>query len=346
MKKWFAILTSLALATSCAPSKEEQNNPSSLEVAAKHLTIPWQLNRAQNDLWISERTGGIILIGPNHKKTSYTLEFSSVLPDGGEGGFLGFLLDPKYEQNKKAYAYYTYKEQDKLINRIVVLTFTDGQWKENRILLDGIPGGLTHNGGRMEWGPDQKLYITTGDSGKEELAQDINSLAGKILRINADGTIPEDNPFYPSPVYTYGHRNPQGMTWDEKGEMYAAEHGSSHYDEVNKIKAGKNYGWPEIRGDERKQGMESPWMHSGNDTWAPSGIQYHDGAIYAALLRGEAVLKINTSSKKTSYVLNNQGRIRDILIVEKGMYILTNNTDGRGQPSNDDDRLLYMPLDK
>ncbi|KZE67775.1 hypothetical protein AWM68_18580 [Fictibacillus phosphorivorans] len=342
----FAILTAFSLISGCSPLNKDEVEQTSQETIAKKLNIPWQINSTQNEMWISERSGGLVSIGQNHKKTSYSPVFSSALSDEGEGGFLGFVLDPKFKTNQKAYAYYTYKEKGRLLNRITEMKFNAGKWIEYQILLDDIPGGFTHNGGRLEWGPDKKLYITTGDSGDESLSQQLDSLAGKILRINSDGTVPKDNPFYPSPVYTYGHRNPQGMTWDEQGNMFAAEHGSSNYDEINKIDPGKNYGWPVIRGSERKKGLESPWIHSGSETWAPSGIQYHDGFIYIASLRGESVMKISTSSKKRTLIVTNEGRIRDILVDENELYFVTNNTDGRGQPSKDDDRLLYVSLEK
>ncbi len=326
--------------------KQDEVRPASQTTIAKKLDIPWQINSTQNEMWISERSGGLVSIGPNHKQTSYSPVFSSDLSDKGEGGFLGFVLDSNFKTNKKAYAYYTYEEKGRLLNRVVEMNFDTGNWVESKILIDHIPGGFTHNGGRLEWGPDKKLYITTGDSGDEDLSQNLDSLAGKILRINSDGTVPKDNPFYPSPVYTYGHRNPQGMTWDEKGIMFSAEHGSSNYDEINMIEPGKNYGWPVIRGSVTKDGMETPWVHSGNETWAPSGIQHHDGFIYVASLRGESVMKVSTSSKKQTLIVTNEGRIRDILIEGNEMFLVTNNTDGRGQPSKEDDRLLKVPLKK
>ncbi len=343
-KNWLSLLTTFCLVSGCSPSNKDEVKTTSKDVVSKNLNIPWQINSTPKQMWISERTGGLVLLGPKQKKTSYSPKFSEAIADDGEGGFLGFLLDPNYDSNKKAYGYYTYEKSNRLVNRIVEMRFENNEWKESRILLDDIPGGYTHNGGRMEWGPDRKLYITTGDSGEEELSQNLNSLAGKILRMNNDGSVPEDNPFYPSPVYTYGHRNPQGMTWDDEGKMFAAEHGSSNYDEINKIDPGKNYGWPIIRGDEKKEGLESPWVHSGRETWAPSGIDYKNGYLFVAALRGESVIKVNTSSKKITTIVSNKGRIRDILIEDNHMYVVTNNKDGRGQPSSDDDVLLKVSL--
>lgn len=345
-KNWYSLITAFCLISSCNPSNKDEVSPSSKEIISKNLNIPWQINSTPKQMWISERTGGLVLLGPKQKNTSYSPKFSEALADDGEGGFLGFLLDPNYGSNKKAYGYYTYEKSGRLVNRVVEMRFENDEWKESRVLLDGIPGGYTHNGGRMEWGPDKKLYITTGDSGEEDLSQSLKSLAGKILRINKEGSVPKDNPFYPSPIYTYGHRNPQGMTWDNKGTMFAAEHGSSNYDEINKIKPGKNYGWPLVRGDEKRDGLESPWIHSGNDTWAPSGIDYKNGYLYVAALRGESVKKVSISSKKITSIVSNEGRIRDILIVDNKMFVVTNNKDGRGQPSSDDDVLLNVSLEK
>ncbi|MBN3554443.1 PQQ-dependent sugar dehydrogenase [Fictibacillus nanhaiensis] len=345
-KNWYSLLTAFCLISGCSPLNKDEGSPSSKDVVSTKLNIPWQINSTPKQMWISERTGGLVLLGPNQKKTSYSPIFSEALADGGEGGFLGFLLDRDFETNKIAYGYYTYEKSGGLVNRVVEMRFENDEWKESRILLDDIPGGYTHNGGRMEWGPDQKLYITTGDTGEEDLSQSLESLAGKILRINKDGSFPEDNPFYPSPIYSYGHRNPQGMTWDDKGTMFAAEHGSSNYDEINKIKPGKNYGWPLVRGDEKRDGLEPPWIHSSNDTWAPSGIDYKNGYLYVAALRGESVKKVSISSKKITSIVSNEGRIRDILIEDNKMFVVTNNKDGRGQPSSDDDVLLTVSLEK
>ena len=185
---------------------------------------------------------------------------------GGEGGLLGIALDPNFEENHYIYLYYTYSDFFTPYNKVVRFTESQNQLSKEFVLLDKIPGQFAHDGGRLKFGPDGKLYLTTGDSLNSDLSQDLNSLAGKILRINPDGTIPDDNPF-PNFVYSLGHRNPQGLDWDPKtGMLVNSEHGPSGHDEINVIEAGKNYGWPEIVGDETHSKYVSPILHTGKET--------------------------------------------------------------------------------
>jgi glucose/arabinose dehydrogenase len=230
------------------------------------------------------------------------------------------------------------------MNRLVRLKKEKEGWAETAVLLEEIPGSHIHNGGRVKIGPDGKIYVTTGDAAVPEWAQDVESLAGKILRLEMDGSIPKDNPYPNSPVFSYGHRNPQGLAWDEKGHLYASEHGSDAHDELNKIEAGKNYGWPMIRGDEKKAGMESPVFHTDGETWAPSGIAYHHGRLYVAGLRGEAVYAYELAAGKAGIFQEGHGRIRDVWMEGNELFFVTCNTDGRGTPAENDDRLLKVTL--
>src|SRR5690606_36432750 len=161
-----------------------------------------------------------------------------------------------------------------------------------------------------------------------------------------DGSVPEDNPFPDSLVYSYGHRNPQGLAWTEEGVLYSAEHGPSGdesvRDEINRIEAGKNYGWPIITGDEKRKGMISPQYQSGEDTWAPSGLTFLEGKLYIAGLRGEEVRFFATGKKESGRIFTGKGRLRDIVAVDGTLYVLTNNTDGRGSPKKGDDRLFKL----
>ena len=233
---------------------------------------------------------------------------------------------------------------------------------EDKVLIDKIPGGPNHDGGRIQFGPDGKLYITTGDAGNAGLAQDKNSVAGKILRINSDGSIPEDNPFSGSPIYSYGHRNPQGLDWDESGNLVATEHGPRQHDEINVIVPGANYGWPDIIGDETMEGLVTPIMNTGDDTWAPSGAEFYDGnkipqwtgKFFVATLRGNHLHMIDFDIEKNK-VLSHQklfagdfGRLRDVATGPDGyLYFLTSNRDGRGSPEINDDRILrIVPLNE
>ena len=207
----------------------------------------------------------------------------------------------------------------------------------------------------MKIGPDGMLYITAGDRYEPDIAQDKTSMGGKIFRIHTDGSIPEDNPIKGSPVYSYGHRNPQGLAWHpESGDLFSSEHGQSAHDELNLIEAGKNYGWPIIEGDETEEGMQSPIAQSATETWAPSGMTFvSKGAwknqLLVANLRGMQVLKVelDQSGKQVkgieSLFKEKYGRIRNIIEAPDGsLYMMTNNRDGRGKPTEKDDRIIRL----
>ncbi|HZG72162.1 MAG TPA: PQQ-dependent sugar dehydrogenase, partial [Chondromyces sp.] len=241
---------------------------------------------------------------------------------------------------------HSYYEDGMVYNRIVQVRKEENEWQETLELLAGIPGGSIHNGGRLAFSPDGKLFATAGDAGNPENAQSLDTLAGKILRVNTDGSIPDDNPFARSYIYSYGHRNPQGLAWAEDGTMYSTEHGQRAHDEINLIKPGKNYGWPIIQGDEQEEGMERPIFHSGEETWAPSGMSYDSGTLYVAALRGQKMLAFNLETKEIQTVYNHAGRLRGILISGHFIYFITNNTDGRGTPAEDDDKLMKISLNR
>ncbi len=310
------------------------------ETVAENLESPWMIDKNEDGFYISGRNGELTFIADD---TTVEQELVLSIPVEGEseGGMLGFLLHP--DNPDKAFMYYTYQD-DGAKNRVVELTQEDDTWHETNVIVEDIPGGTVHNGGRLEIGPDEHLYITTGDTGKKGLSQDTESLAGKILRVNMDGSIPVDNPFG-NEVYSYGHRNPQGIAWDVNGNMYATEHGSSAHDEINIIEAGNNYGWPVIEGDEKADGMKTPLHHTGEETWAPSGMAYHDGNLYIAALRGERIISFDLESGEAETFYDEGSRFRDVYVEEDTLYAITNNTDGRGQPETDDDRLLKYSLE-
>ncbi|MFD5851796.1 PQQ-dependent sugar dehydrogenase [Cytobacillus pseudoceanisediminis] len=315
------------------------------EILADELDIPWSIAKTGETFYMTERQGSIVKV-EDGKKERQKVELAKKLSTASEAGLLGFVLAPDFSQSNEAYAYYTYENTSGQFNRIVTLGLQEGTWKEERLLLDKIPSGQFHHGGRLEIGPDGKLYATAGDAATDpEIAQDVNSLGGKILRMNLDGSIPGDNPFSGSYVYSYGHRNPQGLAWAEDGTLYESEHGPSANDEINKILPGKNYGWPVIKGTEKKEGMESPLFTSGDDeTWAPSGVAYYKGKLYTAALRGSAVLEFDLETKNVRKIVSNLGRIRDVFIEGDVLYFISNNTDGRGNPLDKDDKLYQIPL--
>ncbi|MFJ7665772.1 PQQ-dependent sugar dehydrogenase [Lysinibacillus sp. NPDC097195] len=315
-----------------------------IEVIADNLDIPWAIEKLENMFYITERTGHIVKIQEGTMDRQQ-VRLKKELATAAEAGLLGFVLAPDFRQSKLAYAYYTYVHGDKQFNRIVTLRQEGDVWHEEQLLLDHIVSGTFHHGGRLKLGPDGKLYATVGDAVQASVAQDPSSLEGKILRLNLDGSVPQDNPFPNSVVYSYGHRNPQGLAWSSDGVLYASEHGNSANDEINNIEAGQNYGWPIIEGTETHQGMIAPLFTSGSHTtWAPSGMAYFDNKLYVAALRGTAILEFNLATNTQRELITGLGRIRDILIDEEYLYFVSNNTDGRGNPQNNDDKLYRIPL--
>ena len=260
-------------------AEEFQGVEVKVETVAENLQVPWAIDFSSDGrIFFTERIGKLRVI-ENDKLISEPLIALDV--SGTEGGLLGLALDPNFEENGYLYLYYTYNEFLSTYNKVVRYREDNNKLFDEVILLDKIPGSPWHDGGRIKFGPDGKLYVTTGDAANYGLAQDLNSLAGKILRINSDGTIPKDNPFEESPIFSYGHRNPQGIDWHPDSDiLVATEHGPSGergraHDEVNVIFAGKNYGWPDIVGDETREGLENPIIHTGDE---------HMGSLRSKLL--------------------------------------------------------------
>lgn len=316
------------------------------EVLAERLRVPWVIEFAGDTVYISEREGNVVKV-EGQDMTRQTVHLQKSVHGQGEGGFLGFLLAPDFEQSKEAYAYHTYEEGGELYNRVVVLKQNGDQWDEVKPLLEGIPGAANHDGGRMAYGPDGLLYITTGDAQQRDLAQVKESLAGKILRMTLDGKVPADNPFPGSYVYSYGHRNPQGLAWTDDGTMLVTEHGPSGspggHDEINIVVPGGNYGWPAIYGDAEQSGMITPVYHTGETAIAPSGATIDSrNRMLIATLAGSALYRFDPAAKEMSVVFEGEGRLRDVKIKDGRVYVITNNTDGRGVPGERDDRLLVL----
>ncbi len=333
-----------------------------VDVVVHNLEIPWAADLAPDGrIFLTERPGRIRIVrdGQLDPQPWATFPVAHV----GEGGLLGLVLAPDFARTGFVYIYHTYQEDGRLWNRVVRMVERGGRGEMDRVLLNRIPGAPVHDGGRLKFGPDGKLYITTGDSRQPPLAQDRTSLAGKILRINPDGTIPADNPFPNSPIYSYGHRNPQGLTWHPDTKIFfESEHGPSGefglccHDEVNIIEPGKNYGWPFVAGMGGAPQYVDPIAESGaTATWAPSGILIPRsgpwrGSLLVTALRGTHLRRFvllqpdfRRVLRQEEYFKGELGRLRDIEQAPDGsLYLLTNNRDGRGRPSPDDDRLLHI----
>ena len=334
-----------------------------LEIVASGLEIPWSITFSSNGhLYFTERPGRVNVIRAGEVHILLSLEVAA--RPGREGGLLGIELDPNFTSNKYLYIYYTYGEGSQRWNRVSRYTETGDKLTDEIIILDNIPAGDNHNGGRIKFGPDEKLYVTTGETFRGELAQDLDNLGGKILRMNSDGSIPNDNPFPGSLIYTYGNRNPQGLTWHpETGELYSTEHGPSGenlqfaHDEINLIQPGNNYGWPYIVEDGDDNRYVDPIYHTGTTTWAPSGATFYSGnrypqwknKLFIATLRGKQlrVVTLTPDHARVESIFSlyegTHGRIRDVVQgVDGYLYFCTSNRDGRGTPSESDDIIVKI----
>lgn len=329
------------------PVTSETEEGLDIEVIAENLEIPWEIAfLPDGEILITERPGRLLKIGDDRS----VIEVSGV-HHIGEGGLLGMALHPQFQSNQLIYLYLTSSDGGQIINRVERYKLDGNTLNDRLVILSGIKGASNHDGGRIKFGPDGYLYITTGDAQQSQLAQDINSLNGKILRVTENGEIPSNNPFG-NAVYSYGHRNVQGLAWDSGGRLWATEHGRSGVlsglDELNLIEPGKNYGWPEIQGDETKESMVSPVIHSGaTQTWAPSGAEFLNGSIFFAGLRGETLYqaKLNETNVKSlvKHFQGEYGRLRNAKLGPDGyLYIATSNRDGRGKVKENDDKLIRI----
>lgn len=340
--------------TSAAKETEttRKNNPSNrieVQVVARNLEAPWGVAFLPGgDALVTERDSGRLL----RVSGGGDIEEIQRIPEGGsgEGGLLGLALSPDYERDRLVYVYYSTGEDNR------VGRFQLGEPPEP--ILTGIPVNVVHDGGGLAFGPDGMLYVTTGDAGDAETAQDRNSLSGKILRLTPDGGIPDDNPFPDNPTYSYGHRNVQGLAWDENGQLYASEFGQDRFDEVNRIEPGGNYGWPEVEGEGGEPEFIDPIQTFSTDEASPSGaailkdsaIPQWDGDFFMAALRGARLWRLELGpdgnvTGREALLQGEYGRLRNVVQAPDGsLWVFTNNRDGRGTPSEGDDRILRLAL--
>lgn len=314
--------------------------PDSLRVVTSNLDSPWSIAFLGDTAFISSRnTGEIIeLLADGETRLVGRVEGSV---HSGESGLLGLAVDDR----SRLYAYFTTADDNRIARFDLEGSAGTYRLGQSEVILDGLPKANIHSGGRIAFGPDDMLYATVGDVGDTDLPQDRDSLAGKILRMESDGSAPEDNPFSDSLVYSYGHRNPQGMAWSTDGTMYATEFGQNTWDELNIITAGSNYGWPEVEGVGSEGDFVDPVLQWEPSEASPSGMAYHDGLLYIANLRGEVlrVVSVDDLSSSEDLYADELGRIRDAVVSPSGeLWFVANNTDGRGTPAQGDDRIYSI----
>jgi glucose/arabinose dehydrogenase len=356
-KRIFNILSSIIPSKENIKTRKLRQIPYEIEVIAENLYVPWAIDISnEGKIYFTERSGTIRVIENGKLNPTPLITFSKPFISQGEGGLMGIALDPNYSNNHYIYVMHSYLEGNQIYNRVVRLIENNNKASIDQVLIDKIPGGQIHDGGRIKIGPDNKLYITTGDAGSSSLSQSYTSLAGKILRIELDGRIPRDNPFPNSSVYSIGHRNPEGLAWNSNNILYESEHGQSAHDEINIIKPGANYGWPLVQGDEDSTEIiiQKPLLHSGEVTWAPSGITFVNqgpwqGKLLVTNLRGQQLLLITLNGNGEvvrnvdSWFKNEYGRLREVVQGKDGsIYISTSNRDGRGNPNIGDDKIIRL----
>ena len=326
-------------------------NTSGVEIIAEGLQAPRSIDISKEGrIFISEKRGSIRVVDNG---TLLTEPVGDIKAENiGDAGLLGLTLHPNFTQNHLFYVYYTYSNSTGLFNKVLMLKESNNRIIDSKTILDGIPGNDYRDGGRIKFGLDGKLYVSTGDASIPELSQDLNSLAGKILRINEDGTIPKDNPFSNSAVYAYGFRNTQGLAWaPNSGALYSSDQGGTGNDEINLISPGKNYGWPREEcnssGDDNRY---TPPLVCFNPSLEPSGIAFafsnklgYQNHLIVATLKGSHLRDIDFDSGSQNTILVGYGRIIDLVESEDGsIYVLTSNTDGRALPQQGDDKILRL----
>lgn len=337
-----------------------------VETVAEGLEVPWSIVFTPDQrMLITERPGRIRIIENGVLKESPLATLNDVAAEG-EGGLLGMTIHPDFAQNKWIYVCYTVRDASGLKELVKRFRETQGGLGEEKIILDNLPAGPTHDGCRLKFGPDKKLYITTGESGKKELAQKLDSLGGKTLRLNDDGSIPKDNPFVGQKnarpeIWSYGHRNSQGIDWQPHTNlMFQTEHGPSGNDapgggdEVNIVERGKNYGWPIIHHQMKQAGMESPILEY-TPAIAPAGATFYKSDAIPAWtnnffftnLRGQRIIRVILDGRTVKGIeelyKEKYGRLRDIAEGPDGaLYFATSNRDGRGWPKPGDDRIMRI----
>ncbi|NMD54026.1 MULTISPECIES: PQQ-dependent sugar dehydrogenase [Tsukamurella] len=338
-----ALLAALtAVGCGGAPSDTGEPSPSAApspeDTIATGLDAPWSIAFAAGSTLVSERDRGrIVEIVDGRPREVGRIEGVAAR---GEGGLLGIAV-----RDRELFAYFTTATDNRIVR--MPLQGAPGSWSLGtaRTILSGLPAASIHNGGRIAFGPDGMLFATVGDAGRPEDAQDPRAFGGKILRMTPDGARPADNPVPDSLVYSLGHRNAQGLAWGPDGALYASEFGQNTWDELNLIRAGANYGWPVVEGIGRREGFVDPLQQWATSAASPSGIAVVGADLLIANLRGERLRTVSLAAADTATerYRGTFGRLRDVVRAPDGSaWVLTNNTDGRGDPTPGDDRIVRV----
>lgn len=332
-----------------------------IDTIAKDLVVPWNLSFVDaNTILITERGGNIKLIKNGQLEPTPIFKVPDVT-NLDEAGLMGMALHPNFKENKQLYICYSYGQPQSLAVKVVRYVY-ENTFTDPKTIIDGIPGSGFHSGCRVKFGPDGKLYVSTGDASNKDNAQSLNNLGGKMLRLNDDGTTPSDNPFINTPnarreIWSYGHRNSQGFAWNNEGILIAVEHGPSGFDggtgndEVNIIEKGKNYGWPIIQGKQTRDDMVVP-VQIYEQAIAPGSVAFYNkdmfpefkGYFLIGALRGRTIVAIKIENGKVidekKISAEKFGRIRHVVVAEDGsIYFSTSNRDGRGVVGDGDDKI-------
>lgn len=327
-------------------SADRSTRPRVVRTVAAGLEVPWGVGfLPDGTALVSERDSTRILSVTPRGRVREVGRIDEAAPQG-EAGLLGLAVSPSYDEDRLVYVYAT-TEQD---NRVLRMTYRGGRLGEPEPIITGIPNGFIHDGGRLLFDDDGSLLVSTGEAGRSELAQQTDSLGGKVLRITADGDPAPGNPTKGSPVWTLGHRNVQGLALDGRGRLWATEFGQQTWDELNQIRKGTNYGWPLVEGRGDQPEFLNPFVTWRTSKASPSGLAYLDGSLWAGALRGERLWQVPVTAdgvgEPRDWFVGDYGRIRTVTATPRGtLWVTTSNRDGRGDPAPEDDRILEVALD-
>ncbi|HVX44601.1 MAG TPA: PQQ-dependent sugar dehydrogenase [Mycobacteriales bacterium] len=351
--RWIATILMLgALAATACSNDQAGDEPhpddpiGTPRVIAEHLHVPWGVVFLPGgDAVVGERTTGMLLrIGAGGRIHRIGKVPGAI--DRGEGGLLGLALSPSYRDDRLLYAYFTSGTD----NRVVRFTLRGDTIGPEQPVFTGIEAAPIHDGGRIAFGPDGLLYVAVGDASDGDVAQNPNAPNGKILRLTPDGKPAPGNPRPGSPVYTLGHRNPQGLAWGPKNRLYQVEFGQDKFDEINLLHPGGNYGWPIVEGDVKDDRFTRPLVTWPTSEASPSGVAYANGALWVGALRGERLYRVpvhddGTLGRPESLLTGRYGRIRTVVVApDHSLWLTTSNRDGRGSPAAADDRIIRVPM--